>query len=73
MDKTTFRLFQARIDAGAVPCTIEGWHRYNRTLGICYTAGGTDLNGWLVDSETPLPFPIPRRPGFSPAAIRAPR
>ena len=38
MDKTTFRLFQARIDAGAVTCTAEGWHRYNRTLGICYAA-----------------------------------
>ena len=42
MDKTTFRLFQARIVAGAVTCTIEGRDRYNRTLGICYTAGGTE-------------------------------
>lgn len=56
MDKTTFRLFQARIDAGAVTCTIEGWDRYNRALGICYAAGGTDLSGWLVEQGWTLAY-----------------
>ena len=39
---------RARIGQGAVTGTIEGRDRYNRALGICYTADGTDLNGWLV-------------------------
>ena len=39
---------RARIGAGAVTCTIAGRDRYNRALGICYAADGTDLNGWLV-------------------------
>ena len=39
---------RARIGTGTVVCTIEGRDRYNRALGICYTADGTDLNGWLV-------------------------
>ena len=39
---------RARIGTGAVVCKIEGRDRYNRALGICYTADGTDLNGWLV-------------------------
>ena len=37
-----------RVDTGAVTCTIEGRDRYNRALGVCYAADGTDLNGWLV-------------------------
>ena len=39
---------RTRIDADAVTCMIEGRDRYSRALGICYTADGTDLNGWLV-------------------------
>ena len=39
---------RTRIGTDAVVCTIEGRDRYNRALGICYTADGTDLNGWLV-------------------------
>ena len=39
---------RTRIGTGAVVCKIEGRDRYNRALGICYTADGTDLNGWLV-------------------------
>jgi len=39
---------RARIGTGAVTCTIEGRDRYNRALGICYAADGTDLNAWLV-------------------------
>ena len=39
---------RTRIGTGAVTCTIEGRDRYNRALGICYAADGTDLNGWLV-------------------------
>ena len=39
---------RTRIGADAVTCTIEGRDRYSRALGICYTADGTDLNGWLV-------------------------
>ena len=46
-DRATEAL-RARIGAGAVTCTIEGRDRYNRALGICYAADGTDLNGWLV-------------------------
>ena len=39
---------RARIGADAVTCTIAGRDCYNRALGICYAADGTDLNGWLV-------------------------
>ena len=39
---------RTRIGAGAVTCQIAGRDRYNRALGICYAADGTDLNGWLV-------------------------
>ena len=39
---------RTRIGPDAVTCTIEGRDRYGRGLGICYTADGTDLNGWLV-------------------------
>ena len=39
---------RTRIGPDAVTCTIEGRDRYLRALGICYTADGTDLNGWLV-------------------------
>ena len=39
---------RTRIGTGAVTCTIAGRDRYNRALGICYAADGTDLNGWLV-------------------------
>ena len=46
-DRATAAL-RARVGAGAVTCTIEGRDRYNRALGICYAADGTDLNGWLV-------------------------
>lgn len=46
-DRAT-KALRARIGAGAVTCTIAGRDRYNRALGICYAADGTDLNGWLV-------------------------
>ena len=39
---------RTRIGPDAVTCTIEGRDRYMRALGICYTADGADLNGWLV-------------------------
>ena len=39
---------RTRIGPDAVTCTIEGRDRYDRALGICYAADGTDLNGWLV-------------------------
>ena len=39
---------RTRIGPDAVTCTIAGRDRYLRALGICYTADGTDLNGWLV-------------------------
>ena len=39
---------RARIGTDAVTCTIAGRDRYNRALGICYAADGTDLNAWLV-------------------------
>ncbi|MCE2487133.1 MAG: hypothetical protein J4F42_16580 [Desulfurellaceae bacterium] len=31
-----------------VVCTVRGTDRYDRALGICQDATGTDLNGWLV-------------------------
>ena len=46
-DRATQAL-RARIGAGTITCTIAGRDRYNRALGICYAADGTDLNGWLV-------------------------
>ena len=46
--ESAIQALRARIGTGAVTCTIEGRDRYNRALGICYTADGTDLNGWLV-------------------------
>lgn len=47
-DRATQAL-RTRIGAGAVTCQLEGRDRYNRALGICYAADGTDLNGWLVE------------------------
>ena len=54
-DRATEAL-RARIGAGAVTCTIEGRDRYNRALGICYEADGTDLNGWLVQQGYALAY-----------------
>ena len=45
-----------RIGTGTVTCKIEGQDRYNRALGICYTADGTDLNGWLVSQGYALAY-----------------
>ena len=42
------RALRERIGRGTVTCKIEGRDRYQRALGICYMADGTDLNGWLV-------------------------
>ena len=42
------RALRERIGGRAVTCTIEGRDRYNRALGNCSMADGTDLNGWLV-------------------------
>ena len=33
---------------GAVSCTVESRDRYGRGLGACYTAGGVNVNAWLV-------------------------
>ena len=46
-DRATQAL-RERIGTGTVTCKIAGRDRYNRALGICYAADGTDLNGWLV-------------------------
>ena len=54
-DRATEAL-RARVGAGAVTCTIEGRDRYNRALGICYAADGTDLNGWLVQQGYALAY-----------------
>ena len=45
-----------RIGMGTITCKIEGRDRYNRALGICYTADGTDLNGWLVSQGYALAY-----------------
>ena len=47
---------RTRIGTGAVTCTIEGRDRYNRALGICYAADGTDLNAWLVSQGYALAY-----------------
>lgn len=54
-DRATQAL-RERIGAGTVTCKIEGRDRYNRALGICYTADGTDLNGWLVSQGYALAY-----------------
>lgn len=47
-DQATQEL-QKRIGTGtSTCCTIESRDRYNRALGICYTADEVDLNAWLV-------------------------
>ena len=47
---------RTRIGPDAVTCTIEGRDRYDRALGICYAADGTDLNGWLVSQGHALAY-----------------
>ena len=39
---------RTRLGQGAVSCTIESRDRYGRGLGTCYTAGGVNVNAWLV-------------------------
>ena len=39
---------RTRLGPGAVRCTIENRDRYGRALGTCYTAGGVNVNAWLV-------------------------
>lgn len=39
---------RALIGTGTVRCEIEGRGKYGRAIGTCFTADGTDINGWLV-------------------------
>ena len=50
------RALRERIGRGTVTCKIEGRDRYQRALGICYAADGTDLNGWLVSQGHALAY-----------------
>ena len=45
-----------KIGTGAVTCTLSGWDRYNRALGVCRAADGADLNSWLVRSGHALAY-----------------
>lgn len=54
-DRATQAL-RERIGTSTVTCKIEGRDRYNRALGICHTADGTDLNGWLVSQGYALAY-----------------
>ena len=54
-DRATQAL-RERIGTGTVACKVKGRDRYNRALGVCYTADGTDLNGWLVSQGYALTY-----------------
>ncbi len=46
----------ALIGGGAVDCTLKGEDRYGRRLGVCFNAGGRDLNAALVRSGMAVAF-----------------
>ena len=45
-----------KVGPGVVTCTTSGRDRYNRPLGVCRAADGTELNSWLVRSGHALAY-----------------
>ena len=45
-----------RIDSGPVRCEGQGRGRYGRLIAVCFAAGGTDLNGWMVAQGQALAY-----------------
>ena len=46
--KEATEALRAPIGSDAIRCGIEGRGKYGRAIGICFTADGTDINGWMV-------------------------
>ena len=45
-----------RIATNAVRCEAKERGRYGRLIAVCFDAGGTDLNGWLVEQGHALAY-----------------